>query len=776
MSSEFFLKSVFVFALITPIFSTQFCTAADDSSELQQQFNKEIRPILENACGDCHWDATAQAGFNIEPFQNIKQFLESSKKWRKAIQRIEANEMPPDDAEPLSGSARQKLLGWLDRLYNHLDCSNILPGNVTIRRLNRTEYRNTIRDLTGVDYLQADSFPGDDIGYNFDNIADTLSLPPVLMEKYLDAAEAIVGQTIVDPKHPALQIDLAGIAFESTNHTSVKRNGTIVLVTRDTVLTEIEFPGPGTYQLQVTAFGDQAGDQWVQMAVEVGGQTIGQCEVQSSRSNDPSTHEFTLVIFDRGQHRIGIRFENDFYRPRGEGNQDRNLHLVGISISGPQATKNLLDTFAFVPGDSRESQDAAAKEFFQEFTSRAFRRQPDETEQSKWLGLYVQARDRGDTFYEALSLTAQAILVSPHFLYKVESPVGAGQQRRLNDDELATSLSYFLWSTMPDDELFHAAREHQLSDPVAYRQQVQRMLQSPKADALVDNFATQWLQLRSLASAQPDPELFPGIDAQMLSDMVTETKLLFADVLHRDADIFELLSSEHTFVNQRLANHYGLDFASSDPREDAFKRVDLQSVNRGGLLTQASILTLTSNPSRTSPVKRGKWILENLLGEEPPPPLPGIVPLDDQKELTGTLRQKMEQHRTNPECASCHQVMDPLGFALENYDAVGRWRLTDDGQEIDATGQLPDGTKFSGAFELQKALETELRDKFLRCFAEKMLIYALGRGLQYYDECAVDAIMEKAQKSKNRISGIVFAVVESEPFLQRRGEPKGESR
>ncbi len=772
MLSAFLPKSVFVFALIAFI-STRICTASDDAVELQQQFNKEIRPILENACSDCHWDTTAQAGFNIEPFQNINQFLESSKKWRKVIHRIEANEMPPEDAEPLTNSDRQKLLGWLDQIYNHFDCKSILPGNVTIRRLNRTEYRNTIRDLTGVDYLQADAFPGDDIGYNFDNIADTLSLAPVLMEKYLDAAEAIVGQVIVDPKQAAFQVDLAGIAFESMNNSSVKREGRIVLVTRDTVFTEIEFPGPGTYQLQVKAFGDQAGDQWVQMTVEVGGQTVGQCEVQS-RKNDPSTHEFTIVIPDGGQHRIGIRFENDFYRSCAEGKQDRNLHLVGVRISGPQAAKNLLETFAAPAGDSRESQDAAAKTFFEEFTSRAFRRRLQDAEQSKWFGLYVQARDRGDSFYEALSVAAQAILVSPYFLYKVESPVEAGQQRLLNDDELATSLSYFLWSTMPDDELRLAAMEHQLSDSTAYRQQVQRMLQSPKADALVDNFATQWLQLRSLASAQPDPVLFPGIDTQMLNDMVTETKMLFADVLHRDADVFELLSSEFTFVNRRLANHYGLDFASSDQREDAFKRIDLQSANRGGLLTHASILTLTSNPSRTSPVKRGKWILENLLGEEPPPPLPGIVPLDDQKELTGTLRQKMEQHRTNPDCASCHQVMDPLGFALENYDAVGRWRLTDDGQEIDATGQLPDGTKFSGAFELQKALETELRNKFLRCFIEKMLIYALGRGLQYYDECTVDAIMKKANESNNRISEIVFAIVESEPFLQRRGEPKGD--
>ena len=289
------------------------------------------------------------------------------------------------------------------------------------------------------------------------------------------------------------------------------------------------------------------------------------------------------------------------------------------------------------------------------------------------------------------------------------------------------------------------------------------MLADPKANAIVENFAEQWLNLRVLEQLEPDSDLFPGCDAEMLEDMATETKMVFADLLQRDGSILELLRSDYTFVNQRLAKHYGIAGVNG-PK---FRKVSLQGARRGGILTHASILTLTSNPNRTSPVKRGKWIMENLLGEEPPPALPDAAPLKSQAEQGGSLRERMEQHRADPNCASCHRKMDQLGFALENYDAVGRWRDKDGGQPIDASAELPDGVKFDGAAELQIALQNDLRDQFLTCITEKLLIFALGRGLTFADQCAVDKIIERASKQDYRISELIIAVAESEPFKHR---------
>ena len=318
---------------------------------------------------------------------------------------------------------------------------------------------------------------------------------------------------------------------------------------------------------------------------------------------------------------------------------------------------------------------------------------------------------------------------------------------------------------MPDAELFEQAFRDRLTDSDSLREQVARMLEHSRSSALVENFAAQWLQLRLLEGLQPDPDLFPGVDANMRSDMIQETKLLFADLLKRDASVLDALDAEYTFINERLAKHYELDGVTGDH----FRRVELDASRRGGLLTQASILTLTSNPNRTSPVKRGKWIMENLLGDEPSPPDPDVMALEEQPELTGTLRQRMEQHRSDPNCASCHLTMDALGFSLENYDPVGRWRLTDEDLPIDATSELPDGTQFEGAVGLRTMVREQMKDKFVRCFAEKLLIYALGRGLEYYDECTVDKIIERAATKDYCISEFIMAICESEPFRQRRG-------
>ncbi len=739
----------------------------DDLRRVQREFNDSVLPILKKSCSDCHWGDSAEAGFNLESYQTIDQLLKARKKWQKVDIRVAAKEMPPEDSEPLTDDEHAEVMRWLDDLLNSADCTNINPGRVTIRRLNRTEYRNTIRDLIGIDYTPAGEFPGDDVGYGFDNIADVISLPPILMEKYLQAAEDITTQAIVDPDLPAFHEWIAGSKLEIGDGANIA--GTkAVLFTNATVGSRLQLPESGKYQVRISAFGDQGGDAPVKISFEFNGRKIGKRSIRAEE-DEPAEIDFT-VRGKSGKNELKVSFLNDEYVPRKGENRgfDRNLHLMSVEISGPHG-KVPASHRDLIPSDVPEQpaeMKRLARKILNRFASKAFRRRATQQELSGLLELFQQARSEGDVFEVALRLPMQAVLVSPHFLYKIETPVGRGETRMLNDFELATSLSYFLWSTMPDDELFRIAAEGKLKSAPVFRGQIKRMLADPKSEALVENFAAQWLQLRHLEDFQPDPELFPGIDRRMRMDMIQETKLMVQDLIRRDATVFDLLESEFSFINERLADLYGIDGVKGEE----FRRVSTKKAGRVGLMTKASILTLTSNPTRTSPVKRGKWIMENLLGEEPPPPDPEAMELEAQPELTGTIRERTEQHRADPNCAVCHVVMDELGFALENYDAVGRWRETDNGQPIDAFGELPDGTRFEGAEQLQRTLNTKMRDQFVRCLTEKILIYATGRGLEYFDECAVDEITEKLKQNDYRFSELIYRVATSDPFIKRRGE------
>ena len=744
--------------------------AAQDSvkslRQSQKVFATEIRPILENNCSDCHWGEGADAGFDLEPYTDVAQILEDRAEWQKLLRRVSKKQMPPEDAGPLRDQDHEKLVGWIDQLINNLDCTELFPGTVTIRRLNHTEYRNTIRDLVGVDHEPAEDFPGDDVGHGFDNIGDVLSLPPILMEKYLASANQILNKAIVNPDDYSVDKKLVGADFPTVQGSfyqdeihSLSETGTLTL--------PVQFL-PGKYRVVVEAYGDQAGDEPARMAVGLDDQQTQTVDVTSD-PRKPSFHEFRFTVEQAQKLNLQVAFTNDYWNPNGRKNdQDRNLHIIGVRILGPLGVDNLLPEshrriISTTPNDQLNDSEAADR-VIRRFTNRAFRRSATPDELARIKKLYTGARDDGDTYEEALRYALQAPLVSPHFLYKVETPPPAdGQSHDLPQFELATSLSYFLWSSMPDEELFVAAGRRLLDDPETYRKQIRRMLADPKANSIVENFAEQWLQLRVLKQLEPDSDLFPGCDADMLNDMATETKMVFADLMQRDGSILELLDSEYTFINQRLAKHYGIAGVTGPE----FRKVSLQGAHRGGILTHASILTLTSNPNRTSPVKRGKWIMENLLGEEPPPALPDAAALKTQAEQGGTLRERMEQHRADPNCASCHRKMDQLGFALENYDAVGRWREKDGGEPIDASASLPDGLEFDGAAELQEALQNELRDQFLTCITEKMLVYALGRGLTFSDQCAVDKIIEQAKKENYRISEFIIAVAESEPFTHR---------
>ena len=435
--------------------------------------------------------------------------------------------------------------------------------------------------------------------------------------------------------------------------------------------------------------------------------------------------------------------------------------IIDRAFQSPPARKRILT----VATPNEES----ARQILRTFADRAYRRPVRDDELNRLVRLVELARKNGDGFEAGLKLALEAVLVSPHFLFRVELDRRPGDRyvRLVGEFELASRLSYFLWSSMPDDELFRLARAKRLREPGVLEAQVKRMLQSPRSRALVDNFAGQWLQLRNLKGFTPDPARFPGFDEPLRSAMLQETELFFEHVVREDRSVLEFLDANYTFVNERLARHYGIPGVTGD----RFRRVDLTGTPRGGILTHASILTVTSNPTRTSPVKRGKWILENILGTPPPPPPPGVQELKEDKEvvLSGTLRQRMEQHRADPGCASCHQRMDPLGFGFENFDAVGAWRDREGKHAIDPSGVLPGGQSFKGPAEL-RALLRKKEDAFARCLADKMLTYALGRGTERSDRCFIDAIARNLARHGYKFSGLVLEVVKSDPFQKRRGK------
>jgi hypothetical protein len=734
------------------------------------QFRDTYRPWLEKYCGECHFGATVKAGVILEADATVEAILLHSETWNAVRRALSEHEMPPDESPQPDAASREAMVGWLNHVLETLYCSaRPNAGAVTIRRLNRNEYRNTVRDFVGVDYEPAREFPGDDTGYGFDNIGDVLSLPPILLEKYLAAAEQIAQRAIIDPAALRTDRTYLGSDFDTCRGSYIGATA-MVVAENGAIGTKTELAAPGRYSIEVTATGHQAGDEPVRFGVLVDGRTVETFEIASA---SPKTETKSLEVdLPAGEVTLGIQFLNDFLDrddPRPVGN-DRNLVVESARIRGPaaippEALPQSHRKLVTVNPDEQTSQLGAARIMIPQWLAQGFRRPPTEDETNRLVEFFRMAQADGHSFEQSLRLVLQAILVSPHFLFRVEEPIPEdGTARSLTDYELATALSYFLWGTMPDAALFAAAAEGRLANESEYRRQIERMLADPKATNLVENFAVQWLQLRQLDQATPSAGAFPEFSEELRESMRRETLLFVGRVIRGNESILRLLNSRESFLDERLAAHYGVEGVAGTE----FRSVDMSPVRRGGLLTQASILTLSSYPARTSPVKRGKWIMENLLGEMPPPPDPMAMPLDEQRELTGTLRQRMEQHRKNPACASCHERMDALGFALENYDAIGRWRELDAREPIDATAAFPDGTTFRGADELQQLLSGPESKAFLHCFAEKLLIFALGRGLEYEDQCAVDEILRQAGEQEFRANAIITGIALSQPFRQRQ--------
>lgn len=739
-------------------------------------FDANIKPLMQKYCYDCHGDKKQRAGLNLQKFGNEQSILEGRKVWERAAAMVRSREMPPPRRETQpTQEERDQLFQWITDTTSKIDCTGAHdPGRVTIRRLNRFEYNNTIRDLVGVDFKPAADFPSDDVGYGFDNIGDVLSLPPILFEKYLNAAEKITAAAIVAQPLKGTIVTFVGDKLQDGQPYD---EGARMLSSNGKISAEVEVPTSGKYVVRIRAFETHAGDDYAKMAFLVDNKPLHTFDVKGQFESPQS---FALRMdLTAGKHKIAGEFTNDYYQPDNPDpkNRDRNMGVAAIEIQGPieeTEKKSLTDLhrkiFIRTPKADMSNAEDCARAIVGNFARRAFRRPIEREELDRLIDLGRNVMLEGESFERAIEVCIQAVLVSPHFLFRVEvdaEPENPKAIHPINEFELASRLSYFLWSSMPDEELFKLAEKNALRSNNNLRLQVERMLKDPKAQAFIENFAGQWLQTRNLKLMTPDPKLFPSFDDALREAMRMETELFFGEIVRGNHSILDLLDADFTYVNERLAKHYGL----SGVRGEKFQRVKLDGERRAGVLTQASILTLTSNPTRTSPVKRGKWVLENILGAPPPPPPPNVEELktDEKAVLSGSLRQRMEQHREDPGCASCHQRMDPLGFGFENFDAIGAWRTKDGNFEIDPAGILPSGESFKTPKELRIILKNS-KDDFARCLTEKLLTYSLGRGLEYYDKCAVDSLVEKIAKDNYRITSLIHEIVQSDPFQKRRGK------
>jgi len=733
-------------------------------------FQAQVRPFVVKYCGECHSANDPQGGLDLVRYEQPNSLIKGKhrEEWIKVLSMLQVGAMPPLDVAQPERQERDEVIAWLEHKLFNLDCKLIDdPGRVTVRRLNRAEYNNTIRDLLGVSFEPAHDFPSDDVGYGFDNIGDVLSLSPLLMEKYLDAAEKISAEVIpvIDGGKPRKTIGAKDL--KSNEKFEVLDDGFFGMNTAGSAFFDYEARAAGDYVIRISAKADQYGREQAKFELRIDGQTAQTFEVRGQRR--PGDYDYRTRL-PAGKHRIEAVFLNDFWE-RGRG--DRNLYIGQFVIEAPESAAPQ-SAFLSVVANGSISEKQAAEQTLRPFLTRAFRRPATDAELSKFVRIVELALAEKEPYPKAMQYALQAVLVSPSFLFRIETdqrPDDPKAERAVTDYELASRLSYFLWSSMPDSELFALASQGELRKPEIIEQQTLRLLKHPKSKALTDNFAAQWLNLRGLDEITPDESLFPDFNDALREDMKRETLLVFEAIVKDDRSVLDFLDADFTFANPRLAKLYGLPV----PKSERFEKVSLNPAQRAGVLTHASILTLTSNPDRTSPVKRGKWIMENILGTPPPPPPPNVPDLEETKKSKpgASLREQLQVHRESPMCASCHTTMDTLGFGFENFNAIGVWRTKDGEQPIDASGKLPSGESFKTPVELVRILKSR-GSQFSRSLTEKLLTYALGRGLEYYDRCAVDEVLKRMQVREQRFAEMVLGIVTSKPFLSRRGDGERE--
>jgi len=726
-----------------------------------QEFQQVIVPFLDKHCYECHDADLKKGGLNLEAIKDDAAMFQQQRMWRELLQLVSEGQMPPaKKKERPTQPEIDALSGAVSTLLRRATAAQKPdPGAVTVRRLNRTEFNATVRDLCLVDGDFSIDFPDDDTGYGYDNIGDVLSFSPVHLERFLSAGERIASLALPDKESSpnSFNLDLSRMLPRGRVEEQAR-----YFLPATTIVGQVKVTRDGEYVARIDLWaGGERTDPPAELAITVAGRQVGRISVKPTPNKRFGTHEakFTLPA---GQHEMKLTWTN---APAAGPKGRRSLSGHRVRLIGPlDARTDLQRRLAEVAG--KLQGEARARAIVTWFVSRAFRRPVTPAELARYVKVFLEAEKAGGNWEDGARAVVAVSLASPKFVFRAEQDdkVATAEVRPISEFALASRLSYFLWGSMPDDALLQEAFTGTLHKNLSA--QASRLLRDGRASHLVTGFGIQWLQLRRLSVVEPDPRLFPEFDEGMRVAMTRETELFLASVLREDRPLTDLLDADYTYVNPALARLYRLPHPGGGA--DSFVRVTLPKGERGGLLTQASILTATSNPERTSPVKRGKWILEQILGTPPPPAPAGVAELESQKELKGTLRERMEQHRANPNCASCHNRMDAIGFAFERFDAIGRLREMDEGRRIDPAGVLPDGRAFSGAADLKRLLRADER-KFVRNLAANLLTFALGRGLEYYDEPALDEIVEKTLRGGSNLSAMTQAVVESVPFRLRRG-------
>jgi hypothetical protein len=754
------------------------------------------RATLDRYCVTCHNSRTRTAGLALDTL-DVTRVAADAETWEKVVRKIRGRMMPPPGLPRPDDATYDALSAHLEEALDRAVAARPNPGRTdTFRRLSRVEYQNAIRDILALDVDVSALLPKDDASHGFDNVSNG-ELSPTLLERYLAAAQK-VSRAAIGSALPSPASHLVVLPADLTQEDHLEG---LPFGTRGGAIVPYTFPQHGVYEIQVRLARDRNENveglsEPQQVEVSLDGSRVQAFMVKPNRNQSGAYYADEAVDKDlklrisvgAGPHDVAVTFprktfaleETERQPSLAHYNMDRHprvqVALYSVSITGPFELGDAMETPSrrrvFVCKPARvTAEEACAKRIVSTIARRAFRRAVTDADLEAPLRFYKEARATGD-FETGIEMAVRAVLASTEFLFRIErDPKNAAPRTayRVSDVELASRLSFFLWSSVPDEELIDLAIAGRLSQPATLERQVKRMLDDSRSEALVTNFASQWLYLRNLAAASPDARQFPDFDDNLRQAFRRETELFFQSIVSEDRSVLDLLRADYTFVNERLAKHYGIPNVYGS----RFRRVSLgENSVRGGLLGQGSILTVTSYANRTSPVLRGKWILENIVGTPPPPP-PANVPVLQETDASGrvlSMRERMVQHRSRPECASCHRLMDPAGLSMENFDAIGRWRTrTESGSEVDASGGLPDGSEFTGASGLRSAL-LRRPDVFVGTLTEKLMTYGLGRGLEFHDAPAVRTVVRNAQAQDYRFSSLVLGIVRSDPFLMRMSQ------
>ncbi len=794
-------RVLFAWSVVLAVFGlncdVQFAHAADGLPQVANvAAATATTSFVSDYCLECHNSDDATGGLNLEDFDMSVASEDAAwdtTTWEKMVKRLRARQMPPADADRPTEESYLAVLGHLESVLDETARKFPRPGRTeAVRRLNRSEYRNSVRDLLAVNIEVEDLLPTDPLGHGFDNVT-VGELPPVLLSRYIAAAEKIsrlaVGREQKSPGGVTVRLPA-----DRSQESHVEG---LPLGTRGGTLIEHHFATGGEYEIQLRLMRDR--DENIEglheehnIDVLIDRQPVHRFTVAPPKQLDGWAKDDTLVDanlkkrFDvaAGPHSIAVTFPRKFSslseirRQPFEANFNRHRHprrtpaLFEVSIVGPFTSTGPGETPSrrrVLGGETEQSVDGARR-ILRKLIQKAYRKPATDADLEVPLQFFEE-RFASDGFDAGLEAALTAILVNPHFLFRAEfvpEDVKAGEVYRVSDLELASRLSYFIWSSLPDEELLQCAIDGQLQEPAVLQQQVERMLGDDRSESLVNNFAAQWLYLRNLSSLQPDRRLFPDFDDNLRQAMRRETELLFESVLRNDLSVLDMIRSDTTFLNERLARHYGIRGVIGSQ----FRPVKLTSKgsHRGGLLRHASILAVTSYATRTSPTIRGNWILENILGTPAPPPPPNVPTLKDKTTSANvSIRERLAEHRLNPACASCHDLMDPVGFSLENFDAVGRWRLFDQGQLVDSSGSLPDGKEISGLDDLEAGI-IERPEMFVGTLTEKLMTFALGRGIEPTDGPAIRKVVRESADKNYSFSSIIMGITASKPFQMRTAE------